>query len=115
MNEAMQPWLRRWAAGRRGHNEPRLLDQAGLPWFEALNRGLTDRLDDAGFQARLRDAREQLAALAAETVGRALIEMPAVAAWPETQELLRRAGREPVRDGMMLQYPPAQLRAQPAA
>jgi flavin-dependent dehydrogenase len=115
MNEAMQPWLRRWAVERRGRNEPGLLDQAGLPWFEALNRGLTDQLDDAGFQLRLHDAQKQLAALAAETVGRALNEMPAVAAWPETQELLLRADREPERDGMMLHYPPTPLRAQPAA
>jgi flavin-dependent dehydrogenase len=115
MNDAMQPWLRRWAAERRGHNEPGLLDQAGLPWFEALNRGLTDQLDDAGFQVRLQEAQQLLAALAAETVGRALIEMPAVGAWPETQELLRRAGREPLRNGTMLQYPAASQRVQPAA
>jgi flavin-dependent dehydrogenase len=107
MNEAMQPWLRRWASERQAHNAPVMLDQAGLAWFEALNRSLVDRLDDAGFQARLRDSRQQLAALAAETVGRALLELPGAAHWPETQELLRLAGREPVRDGTMLQYPAA--------
>jgi flavin-dependent dehydrogenase len=115
MNEAMQPWLRRWAAGRTACNEPGMLDQAGLAWFEALNRGLTDRLDEAGFQQRLRDSRDQLAALAAEAVGRALAELPAAAQWPETIELLRRAGRKPVRDGTMLEYPRVDLRAQPAA
>jgi flavin-dependent dehydrogenase len=107
LNEAMQPWLRRWAEGRSGHNAPGMLDQAGLPWFEELNRGLNDRLDAAAFQARLRASQLQLEQLAAEVVGRALHELPAAAGWPETRTLLACAGREPEPRGSMLDYPRA--------
>jgi flavin-dependent dehydrogenase len=115
MNEAMQPWLRRWAASRSACHAPGMLDQAGLPWFAALNRSLGDRLDAAGFQARLRDSRAQLEQLAAEVVGRALRELPGAAHWPETHALLACAGRGPDPHGTMLDYPPATRQVSPTA
>jgi flavin-dependent dehydrogenase len=115
LNEAMQPWLRRWAASRQGSNQPGMLDQAGLPWFEALNRSLNDRLDADAFQARLRASQRQLEQLAAEVVGRALQELPAASDWPETRALLACAGRGPEPGGTLLDYPGAARRVLPAA
>jgi hypothetical protein len=75
LNAKIQDALRAWgdasaddgsatraASGRRGT----MLDQSQLPWFAALNRGLRDTLDDAAFEARLRDNVAQLELLAAE-------------------------------------------------
>ena len=43
-----------------------MLDQAALPWFKELNRGLTDPLDDDGFRRRVRTNVELLRTLANE-------------------------------------------------
>jgi hypothetical protein len=43
-----------------------MLDQSALPWFQELNRGLTDPLDDEGFRKRIRTNVELLRALATE-------------------------------------------------
>jgi len=53
-----------------------MLDQAALPWFAELNRGLNDTLDDAQFRARVRASTEQLRTLAAEMLARACGEHP---------------------------------------
>jgi hypothetical protein len=76
LNEAMQTFLREWSRHSSGRNSATLLDQASLDWFAELNRGLTDRLDDAGFDRRLRETTGQLDALARQIVARAEAECP---------------------------------------
>jgi flavin-dependent dehydrogenase len=105
LNEAMQPWLRRWAATVPADNRAVLLDQAGLPWFDALNRSLVDTLDDAGFRARILASLARMQELAAEIVGRALAQLPGCRDWPETRALLQAAGREATPGGTLLAYP----------
>jgi flavin-dependent dehydrogenase len=85
LNADMQAFLRRWgdhrdADGTEPFNPPQMLDQASLPWFAELNRSLGDRLDDAGFRARMRANVAQLEQLAGEIVGLALREAPALSA-----------------------------------
>ncbi len=107
LNEAMQPWLRRWAAEVPATNGAVLLDQAGLPWFAELNRSLVDVLDDEGFRLRIQQSLARMEELAAEIAGRALAQSPACAAWPETPALLSAARREPAPAGKLLDYPAA--------
>jgi len=76
MNAVMQPFMRQWSDHSRRDNPPLMLDQASLGWFSELNRGLRDRLDDEGFQDRIRSTTTQLAELAAEIVERACTECP---------------------------------------
>lgn len=71
LNLEVQALLRSWARTSRPENSPRMLDQAALPWFAELNRSLVDKLDDAGFDLRLRDNAALLARLAAEIRDRA--------------------------------------------
>lgn len=105
LNDAAQALLRRWAEELPGTNPSRLLDQAALPWFDALNRSLTDRLDDDGFIARIRHSKARLESLAAEIVGRAAARHPAVATWDEAVLLQARCGHAPAPDGQLLDYP----------
>jgi flavin-dependent dehydrogenase len=105
LNEAAQPFLRRWAASSSSSNPARLLDQAALPWFDALNKSLCDELDDAGFIARIRHSKARLEALAAEIVGRVAENDGAVSGWPETTALLGRCGLPPSPNGTLLDYP----------
>jgi len=84
LNSAMQILMREWSAAtcpaeidaHAGATE--MLDQAALPWFAELNRGLTDRLDDAGVRSRIRDNVELLKRLGAEISGLAVRDAPAV-------------------------------------
>ena len=76
LNDAVQDLLRRWGAVSRRRNVRRMLDQAAMPWFVELNRSLADRLDDAAFRDRLRQATARLRALAAELLQRARDEHP---------------------------------------
>jgi flavin-dependent dehydrogenase len=78
LNAAMQDFFREWSAHSRRANRPVLLDQAKLEWFVELNRGLRDRLDDDGFQARMRQTTGQLRSLAREVVMAAKREHPAL-------------------------------------
>ena len=56
LNARMQLLLRQWHETGSGRDSRReMLDQCGLAWFAELNRGLHDRLDDAGLRARLRE------------------------------------------------------------
>jgi len=105
LNAAMQQFLRIWATGSPKHNEALLLDQAGLPWFDALNRSLLDELDGAGFIARIREGVAQLEQLAAEIVGRAMGGGAGVAAWPEAQAVIALCRRAPALDADLLRYP----------
>jgi flavin-dependent dehydrogenase len=53
LNRVVQTILREWAARAPDSKPAQMLDQAGLPWFKELNRGLTDRLDEGGFRKRV--------------------------------------------------------------
>jgi flavin-dependent dehydrogenase len=74
LNAALQAFFRDWSARSTRHNPARMLDQASLPWFAELNRGLRDALDDAGFERRMADNFARLDELAAQIVGRACAE-----------------------------------------
>lgn len=84
LNSAMQPFMREWSAARsREYDDDaptEMLDQAALPWFAELNRGLGDHLDDAGVRARIRENVERLERLAAEIASLGSHEAPALAA-----------------------------------
>ena len=78
LNVAMQKFFRAWGGVSARSNPAQMLDQAALGWFAELNRGLTDKLDNAAFSARMVQTLAQLAALAAEIVARATHEHPAL-------------------------------------
>jgi flavin-dependent dehydrogenase len=87
LNVRVQELLRAWSKAERPRNPPRMLDQAALPWFAELNRSLSDPLDEAAFDARMRRNATLLHELAAEIVGRARATAPA-AAIVEVEKLL---------------------------
>ena len=76
LNLAVQAFLRDWSLLSAKRNPAVMLDQAALPWFAELNRGLNDVLDDAQFRARVRASAAQLHALAGEVLERACAEHP---------------------------------------
>jgi hypothetical protein len=76
LNIAVQDLLQRWGAVSARRNTRQMLDQASVPWFAELNRSLTDRLDDAAFRLRLRQATSRLHVLAAEILDRARSDHP---------------------------------------
>ena len=76
MNLAVQDFLRAWGAVDDGARPPRMLDQASLPWFAELNRGLTDQLDDAQFLVRLQANLDLLHQVAGQLMDRALLKHP---------------------------------------
>jgi flavin-dependent dehydrogenase len=78
LNVEMQRFLRAWSALAERRNPATMLDQASLPWFAELNRGLTDRLDDAAFGRRMAQTFGQLDALARQIVEQAIAEQPAL-------------------------------------
>nr|WP_186329731.1 tryptophan 7-halogenase [Variovorax boronicumulans] len=78
LNVAVQDFLRAWGAVDGGARPRRMLDQASLDWFAELNRGLTDRLDEAAFAARLQDNLALLHQLAEQLLDRALGQHPAL-------------------------------------
>ncbi|MFO1266699.1 MAG: halogenase, partial [Rubrivivax sp.] len=98
LNTGVQALLREWSA-RRGWGRtqtrraaPAMLDQASVPWFVELNRGLGDTLDDAAFRERIAQGADRLLALAAQLLARADGE----AAGLEARELRAAlAGRRP--------------------
>jgi flavin-dependent dehydrogenase len=94
LNAALQEFFRAWSACGGRRNPARMLDQASLPWFAELNRGLADRLDDAGFERRMAENFARLDALAAEIVDRAGAPRAGLDA-PEVRALLNdgRMGR----------------------
>jgi len=86
LNREVQAQLRAWSASRPRAsvaNPARMLDQASLPWFAALNASLLDRLDDAAFRDRIRHSTRQMRALARE------IAKSAAAAGVDTSALVR--------------------------
>jgi flavin-dependent dehydrogenase len=76
LNTAMQQFLRAWGEVSERKNPRQMLDQADLPWFHELNRGLRDNLDAKQFNARMQENLAQLNALAKEIVARATQEYP---------------------------------------
>jgi flavin-dependent dehydrogenase len=86
LNAAIQQFMRTWGehskqrrtqrAPSLADNPARMLDQASLPWFAELNRGLRDTLDDDQFHQRILDNIAQLEQLATEIVGAALSDLP---------------------------------------
>ncbi len=76
LNLAVQGFLREWSAVSSPENPAVLLDQASLPWFAELNRGLRDQLDDEAFRARIREYTALLDQLAREIVQRAREQHP---------------------------------------
>jgi hypothetical protein len=76
LNVAVQDFLRAWSALSARRNRPLMHDQAAVPWFAELNRALRDTLDDAAFEARIRQSAERLLALADEMRARACAEHP---------------------------------------
>jgi flavin-dependent dehydrogenase len=74
LNQAMQDFMREWSKVSSRSNPSVLLDQAALPWFAELNRGLRDELDDEGFRARIIEYTALLNSLAVEIVERACAE-----------------------------------------
>jgi flavin-dependent dehydrogenase len=72
LNLAMQKFLREWSQVSPGRNDAVMLDQASLPWFAELNRGLRDELDEEGFRARIIEGVALLDTLAREIVARAM-------------------------------------------
>ena len=70
LNEAMQALMREWSKHSARRNDAVLLDQASLPWFAELNRGLRDQLDEEGFRARIIEYTTLLNTLATEIVER---------------------------------------------
>lgn len=104
LNVAVQDLLRAWdlacSPAARAADAPAMLDQARLPWFAELNRGLTDRLDDAGFQARLHQGLALLDALALQIVGEALRDDPTLDVAAVRAHLSHPTGAAPV-DGLL--------------
>jgi flavin-dependent dehydrogenase len=74
LNQAMQEFMREWSRVSSRRNDSVLLDQAALPWFAELNRGLRDELDDEAFRARIIEYTALLNSLAIEIVERACEE-----------------------------------------
>jgi hypothetical protein len=52
-NAAIQRLLREWAASGPHPNPARMIDQASIPWFAALNGELGDRLAAPALEARI--------------------------------------------------------------
>jgi flavin-dependent dehydrogenase len=94
VNDAMQGFLRAWGEHTMppapvASDEPRptarMLDQASLPWFAEMNRGLRDVLDDAGFRARIRANVALLETLAAEIAWRGVQDEASLADAPSAE------------------------------
>nr|WP_298718364.1 tryptophan 7-halogenase [uncultured Steroidobacter sp.] len=87
LNVAMQDFMRAWSKLSARRNDAVLLDQASLPWFAELNRGLRDELDEEAFRARMIEYTGLLNALAMEIIERACGEHPSLDA-TEVRKLL---------------------------
>jgi flavin-dependent dehydrogenase len=76
LNKAMQKFFRKWGDVSDRKNPGHMIDQASLPWFRELNRGLTDKLTTPEFSARMKQNLVHLAALAKEIIDRSTQEYP---------------------------------------
>jgi flavin-dependent dehydrogenase len=78
LNVAMQTFMREWSRLAPKRNATVMLDQASLPWFAELNRGLRDELGEEGFRARVQQNAQLLKQLARQIVDRACEQCPDV-------------------------------------
>jgi flavin-dependent dehydrogenase len=76
LNKEMQLFLRAWGEVSRKKNPAQMLDQASLPWFAELNRGLKDELTPEQFDERMRANLVQLNELAEQIIDKALTAYP---------------------------------------
>ena len=104
LNLAVQAFLREWSLVSAKRNPAVMLDQASLPWFAELNRGLNDVLDDAQFRVRVRASTEQLRTLAAEMIERACGEHPGLASGALRALLATGPARHPGAESMLGAY-----------
>ncbi|MDQ6680604.1 MAG: halogenase, partial [Pseudomonadota bacterium] len=103
LNVEVQKFLRGWGDCSERRNPRRMFDQASLPWFAELNRGLGDVLDDAAFRARMEETFGQLSTLAAQIVARAREEHPELVG----AAVLALVGTEAQREHPSLLFPEA--------
>lgn len=96
LNQEMQGFMREWSKVSARSNDAVLLDQAALPWFAELNRGLRDQLDDESFRARIVEYTALLDSLAAEIIERACRQHPALDSHAVRQILSANAGSSAV-------------------
>ncbi|MEO8936771.1 MAG: NAD(P)/FAD-dependent oxidoreductase [Burkholderiaceae bacterium] len=81
LNASVQKVLHDWGmAAAPANGGGAMLDQASLPWFAELNRGLRDVLDDEAFRRRILTNVDQLESLAAEIVAMATADGSQIAA-----------------------------------
>jgi flavin-dependent dehydrogenase len=93
LNKDMQLFLRSWGEVSRKSNPEQMLDQASLPWFAELNRGLKDELTPAQFDERMQVNLVQLNQLAEQIVDKALTAYPQLNATAiRTRIMEQRAG-----------------------
>jgi flavin-dependent dehydrogenase len=78
INQEMQAFLLSWHEVSEQRNPPKMLDQASLPWFAKLNKGLRDELTHDEFLQRMDDNLKQLDSLASEIVLTALRDYPSL-------------------------------------
>jgi flavin-dependent dehydrogenase len=76
LNDEVQRFLRAWSEAGPHGNPRRVIDQASMPWFVALNASLLETVDDAGFRARIRASARRMEALAAQIAERACADHP---------------------------------------
>ncbi|HEU4655406.1 MAG TPA: hypothetical protein VFS47_15570, partial [Steroidobacteraceae bacterium] len=76
LNEAMQVFFREWSQHTDKRSEAIMLDQAALPWFVELNRGLRDELSEEQFRARIKANVRLLESLAHQITSRASKQFP---------------------------------------
>jgi hypothetical protein len=78
LNEAIQPFFRAWSQHTDKRSEALMFDQAALPWFVELNRGLRDELTEDEFRARIKANVRLLETLAHQITSRASAQNPKV-------------------------------------
>jgi hypothetical protein len=85
INLAMQQFLRAWGEVSERRNAAVMLDQASLPWFHELNRGLRDTLEGAAFDQRIAENIQLINSLAEQTFAKAIADYPLLAASDSAQ------------------------------
>ncbi len=103
LNLAMQTFLRQMSQHSEKRNRPIMLDQASLPWFVELNRGLIAVQPDVPLRQKLRASAVLLRRLATEIMDRSSALYPALENHA-LQAALATAGGA-VRDGESLLFP----------
>lgn len=102
MNIEMQKVLRDWGSLDDGLSPGRMLDQARLPWFAELNRGLPDVLTDGQFADRLQTNLQLMHQLAQQLMERAVSKHSSL---PTARLRAVMAERAPSAGGPALLFP----------